>query len=452
MAAPTILTEGTRVTKNGGTGTLASSVTCTIGDVIVCHIFLNSSGSGTIGTPVGWTKRFSNPLSGGGTYGVACAAFEKVAASTTETCTITVPGTDAYGYSQCTRLSSNANFDAVASISVNNGTGTATSRTITAAAPLAAADSLIITGLTAEQGGGGTNIFSTPAASSYTSIGTNPNDGTTIAYDVSQKTVATTTAPTAAWTWGTASHDSGFMLVYNTLGGGTDVTVTPSGFGLTMSLGTPSVVIVSNPTVTPAGFGLTMNLGTPSIVLITNPTVTPTGFGLTMSLGTPTVTTGSNPTITPTGFGLTMSLGTPAIQAGVTVLPNGFGLTMSLGSPSVALISNPTVTPVGFGLTMSLGTPSVLFDTKLTPNGFGLTMSLGTPSISAGTTLVPQGFGLTMSLGTPSTAIDSIVVAPVGFGLTMALGTPSITIHNNTGTRITARQPGLRLGLGLRVS
>jgi hypothetical protein len=222
VAAPTWVKNGTRLTKSGGgASSLAPTISCTIGNYIVALFEFNISGAFTaVATPSGWTLLHSRAGSGAQTYRPQVAAFGKVAASTTETCTITTVGTDSYGYGQLVEWSGVASVDTTASTSTDNADGTATSLTLTAAAALAVADSAILAHCTAEAGFGGTSSFSSPASSGYTVIGTNANDSVTIPYDASRKTVAVTTAPTAAWTWTGASRYSAGMVVLSGSGGG----------------------------------------------------------------------------------------------------------------------------------------------------------------------------------------------------------------------------------------
>lgn len=185
-------------------------------------------------------------------------------------------------------------------------------------------------------------------------------------------------------------------------GGGTNVTLNPSGFGLSASLGAPTE-------------------------LLSGVQVSPTGFGVTASQGTPAISAGN--TQTPSGFGLTASLGTPAVlRSGVQISPAGFGLTATLGTPSVS-VGGPTLTPSGFGLVVSLGTFATQNDITITGvSGFALAAALGTPAILRGATITPSGFALAASLGTPSVLKSGVQVSPTGFALATSLGAPSITV------------------------
>ena len=65
-----------------------------------------------------------------------------------------------------------------------------------------------------------------------------------------------------------------------------------------VSLGTPTVSITNtqSPTVTPSGFGMTSSLGTPS-VFQSGKQVAPTGLSMTATLGVPNVNNGNNPNV-----------------------------------------------------------------------------------------------------------------------------------------------------------
>jgi hypothetical protein len=229
VAAPTWVKNGTRLTKSGGgASSLAPTIACTIGNYIVAIFQFNISGAFTaIATPAGWTLLYSRTGSGAQTYRPQIAAFGKVAAATTETCTITTVGTDTYGYGQLIEVSGVQSVDATATTSADNADATATTATATAAAALAVADSLVIAHCTAEAGFGGTSSFSSPATTGYTVIGTNADDSAVIGYDSSRKTVAVTTAPTATWTWtGASRYQWGIIVLSGTSGGGGTITGT----------------------------------------------------------------------------------------------------------------------------------------------------------------------------------------------------------------------------------
>jgi hypothetical protein len=106
VAAPTWVKNGTRLTKSGGgASSLAPTISCTIGNYIVALFEFNVfSSTSAIATPSGWTLLHSRAPSGAQTYRPQVAAFGKVAASTTETCTITTVGSDTYGYGQLSRV------------------------------------------------------------------------------------------------------------------------------------------------------------------------------------------------------------------------------------------------------------------------------------------------------------------------------------------------------------
>lgn len=229
-----VVKTGTRVTKTGGSGTIASSVgTVTIGNYVVCIVATNCgfvTGT-TFTTPAGWSVAVANALSGSQTYRPGVLIFYKVsAAGGTETCTLTLLGTDAYAYSQCIELSGVTGFDSAASIGTDNANGTATTDTVTSPSATAVADSIVFAVSSAETGSGGTAAHSSPASLNgstigVTSIGTNANDTTTIAYDASRKSLAATATPSAAWTWTGASRYNAAIAVFSgTAGGGSTFT------------------------------------------------------------------------------------------------------------------------------------------------------------------------------------------------------------------------------------
>lgn len=222
--AVAIVKTGTRVTKTGGTGTVASSVgTVTIGNYVVCVIATNCgfvTGT-TFTTPAGWTVAVANSLTGSQTYRPGALVYYKVSSvGGTETNTLTLLGTDAYAYSQCIELSGVTAFDSAASTGADNANGTATSATITGPGATSVADSIVFAVCTAEVGGGGTSAFSSPASTGYTVIGTNANDTTTIAYDASRKIIAATGTQSAGWTWTGASRYNAALAVFSGSGGG----------------------------------------------------------------------------------------------------------------------------------------------------------------------------------------------------------------------------------------
>lgn len=139
------------------------------------------------------------------------------------------------------------------------------------------------------------------------------------------------------WTTGEHGTDTGLACLFGTYSTSSgDKTLSPTGFGLNMSLGSPTVQSVFDRTVNPAGFSLSMSLGTPTIKR--DSTQTPVGFGLSMLLGTPTINiqNDTNITVSPVGFGLNMQLGTPTLSgADRTLNVSGFGLGMALGVPSI---------------------------------------------------------------------------------------------------------------------
>ena len=185
--------------------------------------------------------------------------------------------------------------------------------------------------------------------------------------------------------FGGASGPTGWMQGKTTTGAVTNYALT---VGASYAIRSAGVSVAytetsggGSATVTPVGFGLSMSLGAPT-VLRSGVRMSATGFGLTVILGAPNVSTNANRTVAPIGFGLTATLGSFTTRNDITLTGvTGFGLTTSLGAPTVTRASSPTVTPTGFGLSVSLGSPTRSASRTATPTGFGLTISLGSPSI-----------------------------------------------------------------------
>ena len=143
-----------------------------------------------------------------------------------------------------------------------------------------------------------------------------------------------------------------------------------------------------------SGLSASTALGSTTIGL--KPTIT--GFGLTVSLGTPAVQGAVNVT----GQSMTTAVGGVGISAGHKIEPAGQGLTTAIGSVGLG----PAVT--GFGLTSALGTPEVQVDRIVeTVTGQAMTTGLGSVTIE-GKPLV-TGQSMSMSLGGTSTLGNALV-------------------------------------------
>lgn len=359
MAAPIWVKAGSRATKNGGgPSTLTPTINCTIGNRLVADFEFNVfSGTTAIATPPGWNLVHSLAPTGSQTYKPQLARFEKVAASTTESCPITTVGTDTYGGGQIEEWSGVTAVDTAASTTANNADGAATSASITAAAALAVADSAVTVHCTAETGGGGTTSFSSPASSGYTVISTSPNDSSLIAYDISRKTVAVTTAPTAGYTWsGGSRYQIGITILSGSAGAG-DVTVTP-GVGQSVFAGfAPTAVATQNQTVVPGVGSATFAGFAPTAIAQDLRVVTP-GVGQAQFNGfAPAAVSSANQVVQP-GAGSAVFAGqapTALVSDNKSVTP-GAGVALFTGlSPIAQNGSSQVVQP---------GTGALLFDGK----------------------------------------------------------------------------------------
>jgi hypothetical protein len=217
--AATFVGAGTRVSKAGGTGTLASSKVISAGNTAVCGIAYNTAvaAASQLATPSGWSVLFSQATVGAGTYKPGVIVFFKVSTGATETCTVTAIGTDFYGYSHVVEISNVSGIDAAAH-TTNSGTAVTSGNSGTTSATTVA-DAIAFAICTAETGGGGTSSFSTPASSGYTSIGTNPNDSAVVGYDFSYKILAATATQIASWTWTGSSAYTAGIGVFSGSGG-----------------------------------------------------------------------------------------------------------------------------------------------------------------------------------------------------------------------------------------
>lgn len=192
--------------------------------------------------------------------------------------------------------------------------------------------------------------------------------------------------------------------------------VYPTGQSVTASLGTAALNVSS--TVSPTGFGLAASYGTPTAAGQVDHQENPTGYGLTASLGTPVVEV----VALPSGQAATASLGTAPASASSSVSPTGYGTTADLGTPVEAV----TALPTGLEATAALGTVSETVDSTVSPTGLAGTTELGTPSATGGSLVEVSGFGLTADLGDAAATSDAAAVSPTGYDLTMGLGTPSV--------------------------
>lgn len=222
----------------------------------------------------------------------------------------------------------------------------------------------------------------------------------------------------------------------------------PAAATLTVSGGTPSVVVTQNQTVTPAaailtltgshpalgvtlrptGAAVTVTGGTPAVRVSDNKNVQPAGADLTIAGGSPSVSVSDNQRVTPTGATLSVAGSAPAIVTPQTFTPAAANLTLTGSAPAVTVVIN--IAPNPAALTVSGGTPTVSTPILITPTGASLSVTGSHPALDV--TLRPTGASVTVSGGTPSVAVsDNKVLTPTGSPLTVTGGTPVVTATNN---------------------
>ena len=123
------------------------------------------------------------------------------------------------------------------------------------------------------------------------------------------------------------------------------------------------------------GFSITGSLGTPQINYDFKVTLTESLLG-TLSLGS--LTTIPDMVIGVSGYGITASLGN--ITEEVITSPTGYQATMSLGT--IGITSNPLVPVTGYSITGSLGSLGAIDDMSIGVSGYSITGSLGTTTVT----------------------------------------------------------------------
>ena len=139
------------------------------------------------------------------------------------------------------------------------------------------------------------------------------------------------------------------------------------------------------------GFSITGSLGTPTINYDFKVTLTDSLLG-TLSLGS--LTTIPDMVIGVSGYAITASLGT--VTEEVITFPTGYSATMSLGT--VAITSNPLVAVSGYSITGSLGSLAAIDDMQIGVSGYSITASLGTTTVTD-MQIGVSGFEVTGNLG-----------------------------------------------------
>lgn len=173
------------------------------------------------------------------------------------------------------------------------------------------------------------------------------------------------------------------------------------------------------------GFGLTSTVGSVSVVAIANPNVSVTGVTASVTIGGSGVSAGGNAEISVVGQALGITLGEEAI---VVDSPNinitGFGLTVTQGTATALSSTNPQ--PVGEDLQTALGTPSVLAvqNVNISVTGQAITSTLNNSGIgiivSADVVVSPLTL-ISADLGAVTLEMNADVVISTGLPMTLSL-------------------------------
>ena len=151
----------------------------------------------------------------------------------------------------------------------------------------------------------------------------------------------------------------------------------PIGLGMTLSLGQETGHVIKLPT----GFQITPAIGfVPNDSLHINTTETLTGFSLTNTLGTVSILATIGVDVT--GQALTLSLGEETITGTALATPSGIALTLTPGSSTITGTS--LVTPATTAATLSLGTPTIHINQTLIPTGIEITLEALPGSVFTG--------------------------------------------------------------------
>ena len=112
------------------------------------------------------------------------------------------------------------------------------------------------------------------------------------------------------------------------------------------------------------GFGITTTLGTQSVIAVGSPVVIATGFAMTMYANTATAIGQQNPTIVTTGFAITGAISSVTAQGVATVIPGSLIAQLDLGTQTIIDLS-ANVPLVGINIQVDEGTLAPIGWTKV---------------------------------------------------------------------------------------
>ena len=183
--------------------------------------------------------------------------------------------------------------------------------------------------------------------------------------------------------------------------GSLDVAIAVTGFGLTSTVGSVSVVAIANPNVSVTGVTASVTIGGSGVSAGGDAEISVVGQAIGITLGEEAVVVDS-PNIILTGFGLTTTLGTATALSSTNPQPVGEEISSTLGTVTVEGVSNINVSVTGFGL-----------NTTLNNSGIGIT-------VSADAVISPLTL-ISTDLGNVSLQMNADVVISTGLPMTLSL-------------------------------
>ena len=171
------------------------------------------------------------------------------------------------------------------------------------------------------------------------------------------------------------------------------------------------------------GFGITTTLGTQSIIAVGSPVVTTTGFPMTMAFGSTGVAAGGNSEVTVQSVPIVATLATAQVDASITKAVTGFPITTSMAS--VAVLPQGLVPVTGFPITMYANTATAIGQQNQTIVTTGFAMTGATSSVTAKgiATVIPGSLIAQLDLGTQTIIDLSANVPLVGINIEADEGT-----------------------------
>lgn len=171
------------------------------------------------------------------------------------------------------------------------------------------------------------------------------------------------------------------------------------------------------------GFGITTTLGTQSVIAIGSPVVTTTGFPMTMAFGATGVGAGGNSEVTVQSVPIVATLATAQVDASITKAVTGFPITTSMAS--VAVLPQGLVQVTGFPITMYANTATAIGQQNPTivTTGFAMTGAISSVTAKGVATVIPGSLIAQLDLGTQTIIDLSANVPLVGINIQADEGT-----------------------------